>query len=149
MSVPDPILAKYRSLFGKLCQLVPQASKHCDATGAAAAAQVGVAPFRLVILCTTRRLPKFAPNREFIGINARTFQSISIASSCGRRKTPSQPLEIGSRARKPRTLALVVAFRRARFEIHTFVDGGARPWGGVATALEPKARTQTRISTSG
>ena len=96
-----------------------------------------------------RCLRKSAPHREFFGIYARTFQSTAIASGRDARKTAARPLETGSRARKIRTRALIVAFRRARFEIHTFVDGGARPLGGFATALEPKSRTRISISTSG
>jgi len=88
-----------------------------------------------------RRKPKLVPNCEIIGIYARTFQSTSIASHRDVRKTPSQPLELGSSARKIQTPALIVAFRRAHFEIHDFVDGGARPSSGFATAFEPKART--------
>jgi len=94
-----------------------------------------------------RCLPKLAPNREILGIYARTFQSTCIASHGDARKTPSQPLELGSTARKIQTSALIVTFRRARFEIHAFVDGGARPSSGFATAFEPNARTRTRIST--
>jgi hypothetical protein len=94
-------------------------------------------------------LPKLGPHREILGIYARTFQSTSIASAADARKTPSQPLETGSGARKIRTPALIVAFRRAHFEIHAFVDGDASPSRGVATAFDPKVRTQTGISTSG
>jgi hypothetical protein len=96
-----------------------------------------------------RRLPEFALNRGFLGIYARTFQFISVAVGRDARKTQSVPLELGFGARKFRTRALIVAFRRTRFEIHASVDGGTRPCGGFATALEPKSRTQTRISTFG
>jgi len=96
-----------------------------------------------------RRLPEFAPDRRILGIYARTFQFVSVASGRDARKNPSRPLKTDSRARKIGTRALIVAFRRARFEIHASVDGGTRPWSGFATALEPKSRTRIRISTSG
>ena len=114
-----------------------------------AAAQVGAAHFRLAVPFATRRLPQFAPNREILGIYARTFQSTSIASNRDARKNRSQPLELGSGTRKIQPSVLIVAFRRGRFEIHAFVDRGTRPSGGFATAFEPKARTRTGISTPG
>jgi hypothetical protein len=92
---------------------------------------------------------QITPNREFTGKYARTFQSTSIASGCDTRKTRFQPAAIGLAARKIRTSALFVTFRRAHFGIHAFVDGGARPLLGFATSFEPTARTQIRISTSG
>jgi len=108
-----------------------------------------VLPSGLLTSAPARRVPKLAPNREIVGIFARTFQSTCIESVRDARKIPSQPLEIGSRAQEIRTPALIVRFRRAHFEIHAFVDGGTSPSSGFATAFEPKASTRTGVSTSG
>jgi len=96
-----------------------------------------------------RCLLKLAPNREILGIYARTFQSTSIANRRDVRKTGLNLLSSAAEHEKIQTSVLIVAFQRVRFEIHAFVDRGACPSGGFATAFEPKASTRTRISTSG
>ena len=93
-------------------------------------------------------VPGISPNRGILGKYARDFQSTGVTSGSDARKNPSQPVAIGMAERKSRTSALFVTFRRTYFEIHVFVDGGARTLVGFATSFEPMPRTRIGISTS-
>jgi len=93
--------------------------------------------------------PEITSNREILGKYARDFQSTGVASGRNARKKPSQPVASNKAERKRRTPTLFVAFRRASFGIHVFVDGGARRSVGFATSSEPTPRARIGISTSG